>query len=313
MLRRFWEELNILEQCRRYRVSLWQCPSFLFIVMGIVIIAATLATYIVATRYTDDPLVVAIIVIVLAAFLFVVGNAIVAAFDRVAEASYLKSEFVAVASHQLRAPIAALRWAISFLLRLGPFSAKQSEYLGLLQENTNRMTGLVNTLLDVHRIESGGLALKLEPFNLVEATEKLVKEFEPVAEAHNISLHLFIEPDLGLVRADPERTPLVVQNLLDNAIKYSRGKGAVEVVIRKFSNRMVRWEVRDQGVGIPKQEQKQIFEKFFRARNIMKYETIGTGLGLFIARAIIQASGGEIRFSSEEGKGSVFWFTLPLA
>ena len=141
--------------------------------------------------------------------------------------------------------------------------------------------------------------------------EDAVKEFNFFAKAHNVELKLDLNRNINKVKTDPLRIKLVIQNFIDNAIKYSNNnKGLVKICL-KNKNRNVFCSVTDNGVGISKKEQNKIFDKFFRGSEIVKKQTIGTGLGLYIAKAAVESSKGELGFSSEKGKGSVFWFILP--
>ena len=131
------------------------------------------------------------------------------------------------------------------------------------------------------------------------------------AQANNVSLRLESPEVLPQAYVDPDKIFLVFQNLIDNAIKYIKGQGEVKVILREENN-FIKVAISDTGVGIPQSQQKYIFKKFFRSDNIMKYQTIGTGLGLFIAKAAIKQNNGQIWFESKEGKRTTFYFTLPI-
>jgi signal transduction histidine kinase len=307
------QQLNFVRQCRRYGLGLWQCPSFLFLIIGTVIIIAMLATYLIAVRYAPEPEIAALIILGVTAILMIIGYLIIRSFDRLAEVSRMKSEFVSVVSHQLRTPLSSLKWSLNLIMsgRLGHLESQQLDQLRMIKENNQRMIDLVNDLLDVSRIEQGKMGLRPEKINLLDLTKDLIEEYMPLAKASNVSLGLEAEKDLPEVSADPKRIKLVVQNLIDNAIRYIKGQGWVKIRLKKANHR-IRCEVEDNGVGIPAKDQRQVFQKFFRSQNVMKYQTEGTGLGLFIAKAIIEASGGKLGFQSQEGKGSTFWFELPI-
>ncbi len=312
-LKKILEQLNILSQCRGYGLPLWQCPQFLFLIMGMIIIGSSLATYAIGNRYIEDPEIVALMVLILALILFIFAFIITRSFERLAEASRMKSEFISVVSHQLRSPLSNLRWAIELLMsgRLGRIEEKQTEYFRILKENSARMEELVSDLLIVSRIETAKLPLKKAEFPLENLVRELIKEFEPFAQASNVKVELKSEEDLPKILADPSQIRLVVENLLDNAIRYIKDRGKVLIKLEKKGPNLY-FEIKDNGVGIPKEDQKYIFQKFFRAGNILRYQTQGSGLGLYITKAIIERSGGKIGFKSEENKGSTFWFTLPI-
>jgi signal transduction histidine kinase len=307
------DELNIIAQCKKYGLSLWQCPSFLFLIMGIIICFVSIISYLIGTRYIAEPRIVALIVLLISAILLILATIITNSFERLAEANRMKSEFISIVSHQLRAPLSNLAWAIELLMsgRLGKIEEQQVEYFKILKENSDRMKDLVKDLLIVSRIESAKLSLKKEEFSLEELTKEIIKEFEPFAKASNCEIEFFAEKNLPKIFGDRYQIRQVIENLLDNAIRYTPGKGKVKIRIKKEKN-FVHFEIEDNGVGIPKEDQKFIFQKFFRASNVLKYKTQGTGLGLYISKAIIERSGGKISFKSQEGVGSTFWFKLPI-
>ncbi len=312
-IKEIFSQLNIIAQCKKYSLSLWQCPQFLFLIMGIFIIGSTLTTYAVGIRYVEDPQIVALIVILAAIVLFIISVIITRSFERLAEANRMKSEFVSVVSHQLRSPLSNLKWAIELLMsgRLGKIEEKQLEYFKILKENSNRMKELVSDLLTVSRIEMARLPLKIEKCSLEEIIRQLIKEFEPFAKSSNVKIKFKPQKNLPKISVDASQIKLVIENLLDNSIRYVKEAGEVEIDLVKQDKNLY-FKIKDSGVGIPKEDQKYIFQKFFRSENVMRNQTQGTGLGLYIARAIIGKLGGKIGFKSQVGAGSTFWFTFPI-
>lgn len=310
--REIFSQLNIFAQCKKYRLPLWQCPQFLFLIMGVIIIGSSVATYLIGTRYIETPLTVVLIVLAVSIVLFIIAFVITHSFERLAEAVRMKSEFVSIVSHQLRSPLSNLSWAIDLLRsgRLGKIEKKQTEYFRILEENTGRMKELVSDLLTVSRIEQRTLPLQEKEFSLEDLTQDLISEFEPFARASNAKLSFESQPELPEVWADPDRIKLVIENLLDNAIRYIEKKGKIEIGIRRKDNQVL-FKIKDNGVGIPESDQKYIFKKFFRSESGIRRQTQGSGLGLFIAKSIIEKSGGEIWFESQLGQGTTFYFTLP--
>ena len=306
-------QLNIPAQCRKYGLSLWQCPQFLFLIMGLVITISALTAYAIGTRYVEDPRMVALMVLLTTAILFIIAIIITNSFERLAEANRMKSEFVGIVSHQLRSPLSNLKWATELLMsgKLGKTEEKQTEYFKILKENSDRMGELIKDLLIVSRIETAKLPIKKVEFSLEDLVKELIKEFRPFAQASNVEIEFQAKRNLPKIFADPSQIRLVIENLSDNAIRYIDGKGVVKIKVERQEKNLY-LEIRDTGVGIPEEEQKYIFQKFFRSENVLKYQTQGSGLGLYISRAIIEKSGGKIGFKSEENKGSTFWFTLPL-
>ena len=308
------EQLNIRATCKKYGLGMWRCPQFLFLVMGVVIIATSIITYVLGTRYVADPDTVSLIVLVLTLILFVLTFSITRSLEGLAEANRLKSEFISIVSHQLRSPLSNLKWALEILVsgRFGRIEGKPADYLQILTDNTKRMGELVSSLLIVSRIEQGRLPLHNAEFPLTELAKEAIAEFKPIASASNIEIVLEM-PKSNLPQAfgDSSQLKLVVENFIDNAVRYTKGAGRVVVAIAPKGSRLI-FSVKDGGVGIPKEDQKHIFQKFFRSSNVLKYQTQGSGLGLYIAKSIVEKSGGKIGFKSEQGKGSTFWFTIPV-
>jgi len=311
--RNILNQLNILSQCKKYRISLWQCPQFLFLVMGIIIIGSTLITYAIGTNYIEEPELVAFIALLVTLILFVISTIITRSFENLAEANRMKSEFINVVSHQLRSPLSNLRWTIELLMsgRLGKIEETQTEYFKILKENSGRMGELVSDLLTVSRIETATLPLKREEVSLGNLVNKLISEFQPFAKASNVKIELKSQKDLPQILTDPFQVRLVIENLLDNAIRYVKDNGKIKILLEKRAQKLY-FEIEDNGVGIPREDQKYIFQKFFRSENILKYQTQGSGLGLYISKAIVERLGGRIGFKSKEGEGTTFYFTLPM-
>lgn len=314
-LKTFFQTLNVFRECKRNRLPLRQCPSFLFLIMGLIIIAVILITYYIGINYIAVEMLILILGIS-TVVLLIVAHTITASFERVAQANRMKSEFVSIVSHQLRTPLSSLRWSLNLLQgkRLGELNEKQKEYLEVIKESNLRMIGLVNDLLNVNRIEEGRFSVKPELFSLEELVESVIQELTPLAKEKQVELKFTEKDHFSKVYADPQRTRMVVQNLIDNAIKYSKEETSQKWVKVSLVNEdgSIKFVVEDNGIGIPASMQKQVFGKFFRGRKLIKQKVEGTGLGLFIAKGIIEISGGEIDFKSREGKGSTFWFRLPI-
>ncbi|PIR02531.1 MAG: hypothetical protein CO031_02865 [Candidatus Nealsonbacteria bacterium CG_4_9_14_0_2_um_filter_37_38] len=322
------KRLDIISQCQEYKLPLWQCPQFFFLIMGIITIGMIISGYVFFTKKIDDPLLVARIVVGLGVVLLIINVVVSRSFGRVAEANQMKSEFIRIVSHQLRSPLSNIRWSVEFLTsgKLDKDKASQQKHFKILEENIDRMQELISKLLTVSRIEAGTLAPEVEAFSLNEVTQDLISKFKPLTEAFNVEVLLKVLPNLPKALGDPSQIKVVVENLLDNAIRYTqrsqphseiylgRGKtvekGKVEIIISQRGNQLY-FEIKDNGVGIPKDCQKYIFQKFFRGKTASKQQTLGSGLGLYISKSIIEKSGGKMGFKSRLGEGSTFWFTLP--
>lgn len=233
------------------------------------------------------------------------------------ELDHAKSEFVSLASHQLRTPLSIISWYSEMLLAgdAGSLTQQQEECFKEIQNGNTRMVRLVNDLLNLARIEGG--QLKIEPISmqLEESVRTIAEEVKDLASARNCTIH--IEPPkskLPEILIDPILLHQVLSNILSNAIRYSPEDKQCEVVVafKKEYERVI-ISVKDGGIGIPEEAQKNIFERFFRADNAKNMDGEGSGLGLSIAKMMLEATGGKIWFESKEGKGTTFYVGLPLS
>lgn len=299
-------------ECEELNLDLWQCPPFLFVVMGFITIVSMIATYLLASRAVAEPELAALIVIVVAVLLLVVGNLIIAAFKKIADANRMKSEFISIASHQLRTPLSVLKWTCEVAEKDFQKNGQvRKTVIDTFRQHTERMIGIINSLLDVSRIEAGTLVLKKEEVSLPALASFVIHDLEQYARASNITLALHTDEKMPLAFGDRDRILALFQNLIDNAIRYSKGAGLVDIYI-ETKGTMLEVRVRDRGIGIPENQKKLIFQKFYRSPSGARFQTSGTGIGLYISKNIVEELGGKIGFTSNIGEGSTFWFTLPI-
>ncbi|MDO8529722.1 MAG: HAMP domain-containing sensor histidine kinase [bacterium] len=308
----FVRRFNIKKESEDLGISFWQAPSFLFIMMGLFIIAVMMAVYFVSSFY-DAPEVLIISECVVVIVIFSIGNVIIGSIEQIAKANKIKSEFVAIASHQLKTPLSQMNWELEILLskHQSGLSAKQIEIIKIVSKSHETMTRLVNDLLDVARIDQGKLMLSKEKIDMLKIVENVVDNNKILANASNVEISIVNSSNSMDVLGDKKRIAVVVDNLVSNAVKYIDKKGFVEIKIENDKKNTI-VSVKDNGVGIPENQQDKVFQKFFRSNNATRYQTEGTGLGLYISKNIIEQSGGKMRFKSIEGVGSEFYFSLPI-
>jgi signal transduction histidine kinase len=221
-----------------------------------------------------------------------------------------KDVFISVASHEIRTPLSIIK-AYGQILEKELNSAKPivKRAVQKINEQINFMTSLVAALLDTSKIAAGKLVLDQEVFNLCSLIEEQVENFSLTQTSHRF--HLTKETNL-MVYADKVRTGSVFINLLSNAVKYSPDSHEVNITIETTSDNCAKVSVQDFGIGIPLQEQAKLFQRFGRTDLVRQKKIHGTGLGLHLAAEIVKLQGGEIGFTSAEGEGSTFYFSLPL-
>lgn len=228
----------------------------------------------------------------------------------------VRRDFISNISHELRTPLAAMR-AIVETLQDGALEeeAYAHRFLQRAEGELDTMTQMVEELLELARIESGEVPLQLMSVNVADLVSLPLKRHAALAERAGVVLQSDVPGDLPAVLADAERMQRVVSNLLHNAIKFTPAGGVVELsaYLERLPEPQIVIQVHDSGIGIVKQDQERIFERFYKSDRARTRNVGGTGLGLAIAKHLVEAHGGRIWFSSKEGKGSTFFFTIPAA
>ncbi|MFA6429185.1 MAG: ATP-binding protein [Patescibacteria group bacterium] len=224
-----------------------------------------------------------------------------------------KSEFVSLASHQLRTPLSAINWYTEMLLAgdAGPLQPEQTKFLQEINEGNQRMIVLVNSLLNVSRLELGTFTIEPQPTNVIDIAQAVLKELTGQIQIKHLTINTSFSTTLPLLSVDPKLMRMIFENLLSNAVKYTPAEGTVSISVQP-QDRDLLITVQDNGFGIPEAQQSKIFTKLFRADNVRAKDTEGTGLGLYIVHSILENSGGKIWFTSVENKGTTFFVTIPL-
>jgi signal transduction histidine kinase len=220
----------------------------------------------------------------------------------------MRDEVLAVVSHDLRNPLNTVSMAASLLLEVELPPEKTRRQIQLIERSATTMDGLIQDLLDVSRAESGSLSLEMQEEPIPPLIQEVVEAFTLTAEEHHIVLKREIESDVPRVKIDRARMRQVLSNLIGNAIKFTADGGQVTLRVEKKSGELL-FSVSDTGRGIQTDEIGRVFDRFWQSK---KSKKAGAGLGLAICKAVVQAHGGRIWVQSEEGKGSTFFFTLPV-
>jgi PAS domain S-box-containing protein len=223
----------------------------------------------------------------------------------------MRNDFVSFVTHQLRTPLSGIKWMLELATETAD-EAEKTSYIGDARESADRLIGLVNDLLDASRLESGKLQVTLEPVRLREMTDAVLADVATLVREKRHTLDVQSEAGLPVAMVDPQLVRQVILNLASNAIKYTPPGGRIEIRM-SHGDTSIHWSIRDTGIGISPDSQKRLFEKFFRADNAHTIDTEGTGLGLYLVRLIVERLGGAIACESEEGRGTLFHVTLPIA
>ncbi|MCL5004661.1 MAG: HAMP domain-containing histidine kinase, partial [Patescibacteria group bacterium] len=234
--------------------------------------------------------------------------------DRTREVEVLrsKSEFIRVATHQLRTPLTSVHWVLENLMN-DSLNEAQKEMVKVGIGASSYMVKIVNDLFDVFQIEEGRFGYNFEKINIIKLVEGIVAKTKEVCA--NLGLKIYFqkpEEEQIEIFADPQKLSRALVNILDNSVKYNVKNGEIVLILERMADKpYVQISVKDTGIGIMEKDMGKLFTKFFRGENAVKSIPTASGLGLYIAQNIIRRHGGEIRAESELNRGSIFYFTLP--
>ncbi|MEK7572649.1 MAG: HAMP domain-containing sensor histidine kinase [Patescibacteria group bacterium] len=227
----------------------------------------------------------------------------------------IKADLMSVGAHQIRTSLSAIKWIIKMFIDgdLGKLTAEQENLMRKAYEDNDRAIGIVTELLQANKIDDViEKKYSFSEVNIIELIESSIFDFSGEAFAHKVEI-IFLKPEMKLptINADKDKFPIVLQNLFENAIKYSNQYGKVFIALREKDG-FVEVSVKDMGIGISEKGKKNIFEKFYRDTTAKEKESAGSGIGLFTAKKIIEDHGGKIWFESGKGEGTTFFFTIPI-
>jgi len=224
-----------------------------------------------------------------------------------------KDDFISMASHQLRTPLTSIKGYLSMMIEgdIGKITPEQTKVLNEAFMSSERMVRLISDFLNVSRLQTGKFVIEKHPVNLALLVQREIDSLTPNAMTRGMKFEYKKPKDIPLFDLDENKIEQVVMNFADNALYYSKDNGKITITLKKVG-KYIEFIVKDNGIGVPEAEQAHLFNKFFRATNARRARPDGTGVGLFLAKKVIDDHDGEIIFESKEGKGSSFGFRLPL-
>ena len=308
------EHFDLDKQAKEWGIPLWQHPQFLFLIFGILIIVFDLFLYLIGGKHINieyDQLV--IIIFSVTGFLLCVAFLIERTFEKMADTTKMKTEFISIVSHQLRTPVTNLSLILDLIKKEYPeIKENDMDYFRILEENIIRVKDLISNLLIASRIEKGNfITQKEEEIDYEDVIKDSIKHHSMIAKQKDVSLEYKRLLPIGFYTGDIYQIKIIIDNLIANSILYNKKGGRVDVTL-EVDDKFALIKVKDTGIGIPEKDKKHIKDKFHRGANARREHPGGTGLGMYITISLVKALKGEFGFESEEGKGSLFWVKLPL-
>jgi len=296
----------LFKECKKYKVPLWQCPQFLFFIIGFLIVFGNLALYFLGSKFIQDPLILLFVISLFTIILLTINYFIVHFLEKTLDLSILKSQFLNIISHHLNSPLTNIKWILEYLISKDFSVNEKEEYFLALKDNLERIRDMLGKFNLASQIDLTLKKLKLQKVSISEITQK---NLQKIQLPFSVEVKTEIEPNLPEILTDPSFLDFVIFTLLDNAFRYTQDR--VEIKIAKKRGKIY-FEVKDNGIGIEEKEKKYIFERFYRGKEATLKWPFGIGLGLYLSKIFIQKLGGKIGFNSKKDKGSTFWFYLPI-
>lgn len=224
-----------------------------------------------------------------------------------------KEDFISTATHQLRSPLVGMKWTLDMLIQeeAGKLSVDQKSWLKAAYTSNERVIAMVDSMLNAMRVEAGEVKFLKSEIDMAELLQDLTQELISAANEKKIKVTMDFEENIQPIQGDAEKLRVALQNLVHNAIKYTPEGGKVNIKLTNEEGN-IKIVVKDNGIGIPDAERKDMFRRFFRASNAMLSETDGTGLGLYITKNVIERHNGQIWFETKQGEGTTFYIVMPF-
>ncbi len=299
------------KQSREYEVPIWKLPDFLFLVSGIMNAGLMVVTYWLASNFMEDPRESVFVVALESVLILFLTNIIVESSKKIMKGSRLKKEFINIISHQVRSPLTSIKWSIESIKKeKGLLSEKQTGLINEIAASAEKIEDLMSDFIYLSKMEENK-KLKKEKININNLLGSIKEANSYLAKVKKIKLvsNRLKNPYL---KTDHRELKLILDNLIDNAIKYSFPETAVIIHLEKDKNNFL-FKITNKGCGIAEKDKENIFTKFFRGEEGSKIHASGTGLGLFISNNLAKKMKGKIWFDSEKDKETVFYFKMPLS
>jgi len=308
------EQLNFRKQAKDWGIPFWQHPQILFGILGLLTIGSDLLLYLLGTQYIKiDYSQLVLIIFAVSVFFLFVSFFIERSFEKMADASRIKTEFIGIVSHQLRTPVTNLSLILDLVKNECPGLVNdQNGYFDLMRQNTDRIKDLISNLLIASRIDKGDFAMpNPEDIDLEKEINDAMSHVYPLTGKKKVKINYSKESAVPIILGNQSQMKMILENLLTNAILYNKENGSIDVK-SGIRGKNIFVEVADTGIGIPESDKFHIAEKFHRAGNANRFNPGGTGLGLFIVKSLLKPLKGRLNFKSKEGEGSVFWISIPI-
>lgn len=307
-------QLDFKNQAREWGIPIWQHPQILFGFLGLITITIDLLLYFLGIEYirlSYDLLVV--IIFSVSIFFLLISFFVERTFEKMADASRIKTEFIGIVSHQLRTPVTNLSLVLDLVKHECPDLVKDANgYFDLMRANTQKIKDLISNLLIASRIDKGDYEMpNPEDINLDNEIRESINYLNPLTGKRRVIVNYVKDQNVPIILGNKTQIRMILDNLISNAIIYNKESGKVDILMTiKKGN--IEISIQDEGIGIPNMDKLHIAEKFHRGGNANKLNPGGAGLGLYIAKALLRPLKGKLNFKTKEGLGSVFLISIPI-